>query len=146
MQNNSFEEFTEHFTESNARIDSIKVMQNQLLNHISLLENIITLLETRMAGAKNPDDKFKISKSITYNFEKLIKLYDVYRTYEDTMQRYYTSLSDNINKKYRFELDVEKNKKDEKSTDFFRKLNEYLVDNKNIPNLEIDEVDSGLEL
>jgi len=58
----------------------------------------------------------------------LIKLYDVYQTYETVIQRYHTHLTDTVNKKHNISLSAMKNNKTEKtSMDFFRKLHSALT-------------------
>ena len=90
----------------------------------------------------------RLLKSLSYNYDRLIKLYTVYQTYEVAIERYYSQLTDNANKKYNVMLSAMKtDKTDKTSDDFFRSLHSLLTNRSqeeinDMTKLETDEFDS----
>jgi hypothetical protein len=130
-------EFTGQQDLAGKRIEHMILVQDKLRNHIVNLETINQLLENKANSAKDQDEKIRILKSMSYNYDRLIKLYEVYQSYELAIQRYHVHVTDTINKKYQLNLNAMKNKQDPTSMDFFRKLNDFLV--RKDPQ-EIDEI------
>lgn len=110
-------------------------------NHISNLEIINNVLEQRANTTKNADERVRTLKSISFNYDRLIKLYEVYQTYETVIQKYSVHITDNINKKHHLAISALKNdKQDKTSVDFFRKLHNLLT------NKTTDEIEEMVEL
>jgi hypothetical protein len=127
IASNSDVEFSEQQELAKGRIDHIILLQDQLRNHIANLEAIQNLLEQKANTAKDAE-RIKIFKSISYNYERLIKLYEVYQSYEMVIQRYHVHQTDTINKKFGMNISALKNNKQDKtSMDFFRKLHGVLT-------------------
>lgn len=129
------------------RIDHMILVQDKLRNHIVNLEQINQILENKANSTKDSDERLKALKSMSYNYDRLIKLYEVYQSYETVIQRYHVHTSDTINKKYQMNLSSMKNKSDPMSVDFFRKMNEFLskTDRSEVDNLTvIDDPDLTL--
>jgi hypothetical protein len=127
---NSDKEFTEQQESAEKRIDHLILLEDQLRNHISNLETIQKLLEQSANTTKDKDERIRTLKSISYNYDRIIKLYEVYQSYEMAVQRYHAHLTDTIHKKYNIGISALKNnKQDSVSADFFRKLH-YMLNNK----------------
>jgi hypothetical protein len=140
-------EFTGQQDLAGKRIDHMILVMDKLKNHIVNLETINQLLENKANNTKDNDEKIRTLKSMSYNYDRLIKLYEVYQSYETVIQRYHVHVSDTINKKYQMAISSMKNKQDPTSVDFFRKMNEYLTktDSKDIESLtRIDDPDLSL--
>jgi hypothetical protein len=140
-------EFTGQQELAGKRIDHMILVMDKLKNHIVNLETINQLLENKANNTKDNDEKIRTLKSMSYNYDRLIKLYEVYQSYETVIQRYHVHVSDTINKKYQMNISSMKNKQDPTSVDFFRKMNEYLTktDSKDIESLtRIDDPDLSL--
>lgn len=127
INNKSDLEFTNQQDLAGKRIEHVVLVQDKLRNHILNLESLNQLLESKANSSKDQDEKLKALKSMSYNYDRLIKLYEVYQSYEQVIQRYHVHVSDTINKKYQINVNILKNKQDPTSMDFFRKLNDYLV-------------------
>lgn len=127
-------EFVKQQDLADKRIDHMITMQDQLRNHICLLESINQLLEQKAKNASG-DDKIRIAKSISYNYDRLIKLYEVYQTYEQSIQRYHIHLTDTINKKYQININKIKNRGVKTSLDFFRSMHE-MISGKNVEEIQ----------
>jgi hypothetical protein len=129
-------EFTGQQNLAGKRIDHLLLVMDKLRNHIVNLEAINQLLENKANSTKDQDEKIRTLKSMSYNYDRLIKLYEVYQTYEMAIQRYHVHVTDTINKKYQVTLNVLKNKQEPVSMDFFRRMNDLL---KNSNSMEISE-------
>ena len=120
-------EFVGQQDHAGKRIDHMILVQDKLRNHIVNLETINQLLEQKANSTKDNDERIRTLKSMSYNYDRLIKLYEVYQSYETVIQKYYVHTTDTINKKYQLNLNALKNKQDPTSIDFFRKMNDFLV-------------------
>jgi hypothetical protein len=106
------------------------------------------VIEQKANVAKTSSERVGLLKSLSYNYDRLIKLYDVYQTYETAIQRYYSHMTDTVNKKYNISLSALKNdKQDNASVDFFRNLHNVLSNKSQdeiseLATLETDEFDS----
>jgi hypothetical protein len=129
-------EFTGQQDLAAKRIDHIILVQDRLRNHIANLEAINQILEQKISTSQG-EEKIKTVKSLSYNYERLIKLYEVYQSYEQVIQRYHVHVTDTINKKYQINTNLLKNKQDPTSLDFYRRLNDFFV---NSPKEDIDEI------
>jgi len=129
-------EFTGQQDLAGKRIEHLILVQDKLRNHIVNLETINQLLENKANSTKDSNERIQTLKSMSYNYDRLIKLYEVYQTYETAIQRYHVHVTDTINKKYQINLNALKNKQDPTSMDFFRKINDLLV---NVDPKEISE-------
>ncbi|MBT3298809.1 hypothetical protein HN385_07795 [archaeon] len=124
------------------------LIEDQLRNHISNLETINSAIEQKANAAKTSSERVGLLKSLSYNYDRLIKLYEVYQTYEMAIQRYYSHTTDTINKKYGINLAALKNdKQDKTSVDFFRNLHNVLSNKSpeeisDLTTLETTEFDS----
>ncbi len=108
------------------RIEHVILLQDKLRNHIATIEIINQQLEIKANNAKTPDERIQTLKSISFNYDRLIKLYEVYQQYEALIQRYNVHVTDTINKKLQLNLNILKNKSAPTSMEFFRRLNDFL--------------------
>lgn len=119
-------EFTDQQNLAAKRIDHLFLLQDRLRNHISNIESINQLLEQK-ANTSTGEDRIRTLKSLSFNYDRLIKLYEVYQSYETAVQRYHVHVVDTINKKYQVNLNAVKNIKEQKeSLDFYRNLHKFL--------------------
>lgn len=120
-------EFNEQKDLAAKRIDHVKLIQDKLLNHIATIESINQLFEQKIKTLQG-DERIRMAKTLSYNYDKLIKLYEVYQSYEQVVNRYHTHLTDTINKKYQININFLKSSSpsDIDPSGFFRKLNGYL--------------------
>lgn len=141
LSNKSDKEFTGQQDLAGKRIEHLILVQDKLRNHIVNLETINQLLENKANSSKDQDEKLRTLKSMSYNYDRLIKLYEVYQTYETGIQRYHVHVTDTINKKYTLKINMLKNKQDPTSMDFFRKLNDCLIRKDPTEILEMSRID-----
>ena len=134
-------EFTGQQDLAGKRIEHMILVQDKLRNHIVNLETINQVFENSANAEKDQNKRIQILKSMSYNYDRLIKLYEVYQTYETAIQRYHVHVTDTINKKYTLTINAMKNKQDPTSMDFFRKLNDYLVKKDPIEINELTKID-----
>jgi hypothetical protein len=148
LTENADREFSEIQTSTTERITHLILLEDQLRNHISNLETINNVIEQRANTVKSSSERVGLLKSLSYNYDRLIKLYDVYQTYETAIQRYYSHMTDTVNKKYNINLSALKNdKQDKTSIDFFRNLHNVLASKSqeeisDLSTLETTEFDS----
>jgi len=134
-------EFIEQKNLVDKRIEHIKLIQEKLRTHLSILETINASLEQKVNNTKDPAERLKLFKSISFNYERLLRLYDTYQSYEQVIQKYHSNVTDIITRKYRTKIDLKKTKDGPDKLDLFKQLNSFLCQNesdeiKNITKLD----------
>lgn len=129
-------EFIEQKDLADKRIEHIKLIQEKLRTHLSTLETINTSLEQKANNTKDPAERLKIFKSISFNYDRLLKMYDAYQAYEQVIQKYYSNVTDIITRKYKTKIELKKNKDGPDKLDVFKQLNVLLSQNNS------DEIES----
>lgn len=137
-------EFVEQKDLADKRIEHMKIVQDKLRTHISTIESINSILENKANSTKSPDEKIKLAKSISFNYERLIKLYDAYQSYEQIIQRYYSNITDIITRKYKTRVDLGKVKEPDNQKEFFRQLNNVLCNSKSEDVQELTKIEDDM--
>jgi len=129
-------------------LNQLSAKQMKLNDYISNLEITVNNLNNMVEVVTDNKAKASIYGAISRNMELIAKFYDVYRTIEDTKQRYTATLGD-VTYKYRrlIEIDIPSiNKKLETLTsnevlDTFKALSELLKSSpdKMQPDLQIND-------
>jgi len=83
------------------QIEHIKLIEQKINHLIYDLEAANQHLNTLIQNEKDPNKKKGYYSAISYNVEKLTKLYSVLREYQDTKYKYLSTISDMSYKKNR---------------------------------------------
>ena len=112
------------------QIGVIEIRQQEIQNYIATIDQNITFMNGLLQQGETNKDKVRaIRGALGKNIETLTKLYQVYREYEDTKQRYHKLLSENMYKMHHL-ISVDIRRIDEKlekmgDGDFFGIFKEF---------------------
>lgn len=99
----------EDIRNSGREITQIELRQAELNSLILSIENANRNLENLIQSSTDQVAKSKWYTAISYNIDRLSKLYSVYREFEDTKYKYLTLINDSKFKKHRLlRIDIPK--------------------------------------
>ena len=121
------------------QIEHIKLIEQKINSLILDLESANMYLQSLLKTEKDPNKKKNLHTTISFNIDKLTKLYQVLREYQDTKFKYLNAVSDSAFRKNKLiYLDLAKTEKVSDTYAFFNKLMSVMSD-KTIETPEIDE-------
>ena len=124
-------DYTDERKDIEKQIGVIEIRQQEIQNYIATIDQNITFMNGLLQQSETNKDKIRaIRGALGKNIETLTKLYQVYREYEDTKQRYHKLLSENMYKMHHL-ISVDIRRIDEKlekmgDGDFFGIFKEFV--------------------
>lgn len=137
-------EFEADIDISNKHLSMVDLRQAELINIILTLENANNNLEQAIQTASDAATKSKYYTAISYNIDRLTRLYSTYREFEDTKIRYLSLITDTKFKKNKLvyldipKMDDQRKAGSDELAGIFRSLMERLKENPTAANEALD--------